>query len=400
MKILLIGFMLKQDDVLQYKGASIAGNRMQLSYVENLIKIGHEVNVLSFVPISFFPKSRRLWIRSRNISLAEDISATSPGFLNLPFIKVFMQALSTKVYINKWLKMTDKSPKTIITFNAIYQIASPLMHLNLPSNVKKCCILADPPLIQLKNQGLVAYIKNHMFKREEKLISMYDGIITLNENSARHYAPQKPFIVIEGGVDERAILLYHHTIQDYPRRFVYAGALTLYSGCVELLEAFSKISHQNIELYFYGTGPMQYRIEEFAKHDGRIHYGGYLSSEKIQEIYRASHFLVNPRRTKDEISAYSFPSKLFDYLLSETPVLSTIFPGLPHEYIPYFHVLPSEQVNDLLDSLNLVLNKDYALLKKQAIDARKWIMKEKSWTNQMKRLSDWMIQLHEMEEKL
>lgn len=404
MKILFVGFILKPDEVTSYPGASVAGNSMQLSYIKILNRLGHDIDVLSFAPIAYFPKSKRILIKSRWTDLSDEIKGYSPGFMNLPFLKIMIQSNQTKKYIASWIKKNQGIPKTIITYNANPQLATSIISYSKQDDIKTISILADPPINQLKYNKFVEFFKKREQKKTEKLLKEFNGIVALNINSIHQYTPEVPSIVIEGGVDiEDEIINQVDKVKD-SKRFIYAGALTAYSGCQELLDAIKLIPRDDIEFVFYGEGPLLKNIQMCAKEDSRISYGGYLTHDEIKKAYRKADFLINPRLTDNKISEYSFSSKLFDYLLSETPVLTTLFSGLPSEYMEHINPIHTSDANALKEDILSILSLDYMILKKRAIDAKKWLLKEKNWTKQMQLLTEFIMKLHRnkksMEESL
>ena len=58
---------------------------------------------------------------------------------------------------------------------------------------------------------------------------------------------------------------------------------------------------------------------------------------------KTASMLINVRKPEEEASAYCFPSKLFEYMISGSPVLSFKIPGIPDEYFDY--LIPMENSN-------------------------------------------------------
>ena len=50
--------------------------------------------------------------------------------------------------------------------------------------------------------------------------------------------------------------------------------------------------------------------------------------------------LISTRNPSEEASAYCFPSKIFEYMVSGNPVLSTEIKGIPDEYFGHMIALP------------------------------------------------------------
>ena len=53
--------------------------------------------------------------------------------------------------------------------------------------------------------------------------------------------------------------------------------------------------------------------------------------------------LISTRNPAETASAYCFPSKIFEYMVSGNPVLSTRIPGIPEEY--FAHLVPLDDIS-------------------------------------------------------
>lgn len=196
----------------------------------------------------------------------------------------------------------------------------------------------------------------------------------------------RPYIVMEGLVD--ADMKVPEFVDKYDKRVVlYAGGLYERYGLKYLVEAFHKANVDNSELWLYGKGPFTEELPEYQKSDSRIVYKGILPNDKVVEAELRATLLVNPRPTDEEFTKYSFPSKNMEYMVSGTPVLTTMLPGMPSEYYPYVYLFDKgESVEGYAEVLKNVLSLSAEELEAKGRKARIWMLTNKNNVSQTKRI--------------
>ena len=199
----------------------------------------------------------------------------------------------------------------------------------------------------------------------------------------------KPYVILEGHSDifmkERQPAL-EKKLQ--PRVCLYAGGVSKQYGLGNLVDGFRMVNIPNARLHIYGPGDYVKELEQIAKEDNRIYYGGMLLNTQIVDKELEATLLVNPRPTHEEFVKYSFPSKTMEYMASGTPVLTTVLPGMPKEYHPYVYLLEDETAAGICDTMRKVLeNSDEALFQK-GMEARNFILNEKNNVIQARKLLD------------
>ena len=119
------------------------------------------------------------------------------------------------------------------------------------------------------------------------------------------------------------------------------------------------IQDSDIELWITGGGNAEAYIKECAKKDNRIKFYGFLPSRQdvLQKQAEAS-LLVNMRLPSELASGYCFPSKLFEYMATGTPVLSFDIAGIPREYLQYLLIVEKESTEALREKMQLALRLD------------------------------------------
>ena len=162
--------------------------------------------------------------------------------------------------------------------------------------------------------------------------------------------------------------------------------LDLRYGIKELLDAFAELP-QNYELWLTGNGNAVPLIEERAKDDNRIKYFGYLPTRlDLLNKQREATMLISTRDPGEEASAYCFPSKIFEYMVSGNPVLSTKIKGIPDEYFNYIVPLETIEKDNLKSKIieigNMSREKRLAFGEK----AKDFVLKEKNCVKQAERI--------------
>lgn len=333
-KVLFLGYLVPTNIEGELSGLSVAGNRMQWNIIKHLAADAElEVECLSVLPVAAFPKDKQLYVKSRKLDFGGMFSAASIGFCNLPFIKQIWQTLAMYHAARKAMK---KSPEaTVLCFNLFPQIGVPMRWLQRKhSNLDTVAILADLPIDDdTKRKGFSVWLRKRFDASTWKSISACKRFVVLNEQVAKLYTKGKPYIVVDGGVDESKIVEYSQP-KDMPKEknILYCGALTEYNGILNLLEAMKKVEHADLYLDIYGGGYLENEVKIAAEQDRRIRYHGRVSNNEVLKHQKEAWLLINPRVTSDPISQLTFPSKTFEYLLSRTPVLSTRLNGYGKEY--------------------------------------------------------------------
>ena len=96
--------------------------------------------------------------------------------------------------------------------------------------------------------------------------------------------------------------------------------------------------------------------------------------------------LVNPRPPIGEWTSYSFPSKNMEYMASGTPLVAFDLPCIPEEYKQHFFC--AKDVDDFGRLLKKIVKKNTEELNAYGLEARKWIIKNKSSRVQVKKFVD------------
>jgi len=200
----------------------------------------------------------------------------------------------------------------------------------------------------------------------------------------------RPYIVMEGLVDVNMTIPKNNQKKD-KRIVIYAGGLYERYGLKLLVDGFIKADVENTELWLYGNGPFVESLATYCENHPNIIYKGIRPNEEVVEAELKATLLVNPRPTHEEFTMYSFPSKNMEYMVSGTPVLTTILPGMPKEYYPYVYLFDKgETTEGYAEVLRHVLTLPDEELQEKGMKARNWVLENKNNIKQAKRITEFI----------
>lgn len=383
MKILFLGYAVNPEEAKHLSGASVAGNKAQISLLSELAKRSDvTLSVLSLYPIATFPKDRA-FVKKETMTLFDGVTALRVPYANLPGIKQLSQLLSVW---RQAKKLADKDT-VVLSYNLYPQLGEPLCRLKKRLGCRTASVLADPPIDDRpdKRKLLRTFFRKLFDDSTKRSIRTCDKLIVLNRAAAETYAPKTPYIVMEGGVNKDAL-----PAPDFKKArektILYGGALTEYSGVTGLIGAMEHITDPDVILEIYGAGPLDKTITAYAKDHPNVRYGGKISNEEMLARQRSALLLVNPRPVEDEIAKVTFPSKIFEYMTSGTPVVSTKLNALTEEFRKRMFIAESEAPGDLADAINRALSESDDARRAIAEDAWNFITTEKNWEAQTERI--------------
>lgn len=390
MKVVYIGYAIDRESCDKQLGASVAGNNMQLGILKELKnKMKDCLDIITVYPTASYPKEQKIYFKTYINKISKNIEGIFIGFINIPFIKDLTQCIS--VFKNARKIIRKEKECKIITFNARPSIAIPSIILKKIYKCELICLLADPPVDDIKKRyGLNKIIMNIFYKSIEKSILKYDKIIALNKKAIEIYAPDKPHIIIDGGIeiDERNKLeMKFKSNYDHNKKvIVFSGALTEYNGIEDMIDIMKYIEDENIELHIYGNGNLKSYTEEKIESMKNVIYKGVVSNNEMKKLQSNADLLINTRKVDDLVSQVTFPSKIIEYMLSGTVVLSTRLNGLTNEYLQHIYTTVSSDPKVIAEEIKSILYTSQDELDKKSIKAREFIINNRSWKVQTQKI--------------
>lgn len=132
--------------------------------------------------------------------------------------------------------------------------------------------------------------------RKEKEIELADYIVTLSSFAASTYktfCPDKIIVTIPLGVDTSRFTYKEKDLTKKFFNFLFVGNITYAKGVDLLVEAFSQIKNDSIQLFFSGS---QGDAHNLLKKDSRIKYLGKLNQAELNKLYHDCNVLILPSR--------------------------------------------------------------------------------------------------------
>ncbi len=358
---------------------------------------GSAMSLISAVPvISCYPKYPDILFRGGRWKHREDAQDRFLPFVNIPILKHLTRFFSAVMHVSRWLRGHRGDPKIII-----YAMHSPLLLAAVIATMlfrgKIYLVIPDMPeymdvgirrgFFRKVGKKIDGYLMNRMLKK-------MTGLIVLSKYVAEDgFSGRIPYLVVEGAVSPE-IANGHREPSSIPLRkekiIMYTGSL---AALDLLIDGFRQIPDHSYRLWISGRGEMEKQISELSGRDERVIYWGLLSNEEISKKMLQATALINARSAKTPHIQYSFPSKLLEYMLAGRPVISTALPGIPEDYYDYLYILKDESPQALASFIQEVCSKPPQELREFGERARRFVMAEKNYRRQGKRIYEFMQSL-------
>ena len=394
---LYLGYAVNRDKEKQLTGLSVAGNKMQINMLKELCsKLPEKIVPISIYPVAAYPSYKSVVIHSHEEPLFNFsgnqgnncLKAIVPFIINIPFVKNLFEIFSTYLTARKVARKYDI--KQIILFNSFPPTAYTALRLKKRYGCEIISLLADLPIDDSVNtKGIKSLLLRLFQKYTKKAIQQMDKLIVLNKEAAIQFAPNIPYIVVEGAVDKSDIFPFKY-IKPERKNIVFTGALQKYNGITEVVEAMKLLSETDIELDIYGKGEFEEYVKKADREYPHIHYFGVKSNEDIMRIQREAYLLINPRPSNDYIASVTFPSKMFEYMTSGTPVLATRLNGYTQEYVDNLYIIEDSAPQCIADTIKKVSELEDGELRRKAENAYYMIVNYKNWAIQAQRIIDFI----------
>ncbi len=390
MKILFLGYTISKEATLNLNGVSYAGNNMQLNVLKNLVnETGMDICSITIYPIAAFPKSKKIIIRKENIQLFNNFYSVKIGFINLPILKQILETIMVFLEARKQIKKNNI--KTVFTFNMFPQVGLPAKWVKKLYACEIVSLVADLPIDDsVGRKGLSKVLRDIFDYLTKSAILECDKIIALNINAINKYAPKTPFIIVDGGVESSDITPLKRK-RNKEKNIVYTGALVEYSGILNLIEAMKLIKDEKVVLDIYGSGQIEETIKRETKIMDNVRYHGRVDNLQVKKIQREAFLLVNPRPVDDPISKVTFPSKIFEYMLSGTPVLTTRLNGFSEGYLDKMFFVDNNNPELLATEINKIISLSEKERSSIALKARTYVINNKTWAKQCEKMKEFIL---------
>lgn len=398
MNIIFLGSMLPPDRMKYGSGISVAGNKMQYNIIKYLAQ-NEDVHlyVLSEMPVRPFPHDKRVFVKRYQDRLGKNVEYIEIPYINIPIIKQWSQICSYISCAKQWIDLQDKP--VLLAMNLFPYNGLAFLKLKQKYGLKNAAILADLPIDDnYSRKGLSKTFRKIYNKITVRCIEQCNNYIVLNEQAIKNYTSGSVrYIVVDGGINPEevteATAVKSGEQRGSKKRIVYSGALTDYNGIRELIAAMKYISDDSIALEIYGGGILENEVVETIKGYDNISFRGKVSNEDMMKIQSEAWLLVNPRPVDDPIARVTFPSKIFEYMVSGTPVLTTRLNGFTEEYYDKMFFVEDNDPKAMAQKISEIASMDKEELNRMSIKAKEFVIKEKSWEKQTDKIYRFLEEL-------
>lgn len=367
---------------------SVAPIVFETALLEGFKKNNVDMEIHSFPMIPTFPHSNILFFGNKIEHLKCGYTCRWLRTINIPVLKQLSRCLDARKILKRWVK-ENREDGVIVTYSIPPFLVNEILRYKRKYNLKIIAIVPDllrDMYINENSKSIITKLKQMYIKPALKSQGEYDGYVYLTDAMHNVVAPTKPYIVMEGIAGDLPNEEIKSADESDSFSIMYAGMLFEKYGILNLVDAFEKLTRNNIELWLFGDGTAAPIIKERAKKDKRIKYFGSVNRETVLEYEKKASILVNPRNPKDEFTFYSFPSKTIEYMLSGTPLLTTRLNGIPEEYFKYVFSVEDNSVDTLADAIDSILDYSKEDLNNIGMRAKKFIIEEKNSYKQTEKI--------------
>lgn len=379
--ITVLGFTVPSDcldEIMQSdQNLPVQTHKFAWSLARALSLTGSNVNFLSAMPVSNYPKMPRLLFAGKKFQ-SEGYSGHFIGFVNLLVFKHLTRFFWCILYGVSYVK------KNRTDLLVVHGVHSPFLLFAIFLKffkIKIVAVLTDPPGVFLPTDGLFVMLLKRIDRLVVKaLLSRFDGVIALTQALVDDFAPLESSFVMSGFLDPNleCVEFSRQVHASGVFKMAYAGGLSDAYGVNLLLEAVQKSNCASVQLFLYGKGELVTKIIEVSRQDSRIIYGGVVPPSDLPPLLSEFDLLVNPRPSSGSFVRHSFPSKIIEYMALNVPVLTTRLSGIPKNYFEHMYVVDDETASGLWKSIESVMNTPVQERGSVGLRARRFIIDEAS----------------------
>lgn len=361
--ILFVGAFDLEGDTVTI-ASSAAGNQVQHEICEALRKEAEHrklvFKVVAFKPLKRWPHGPLFW------PLSKRSGAVYFGYVNLPIFKQVIFVIQLLQYL-VWLR-----PKILVKYNiSFFEIICLLIYKRVQPDAYIAAIIQDVKIIPGR------WFLNWLDKLSMRLAKYIDLTIPVSEKIADDFGFEASRVIIfRGGLTRQSRALLAADVKSVEPFAVFAGALEAYNGIDLIVERWSTLQCE-VDLHIFGKGSCTQKVQEFAAHNPRVIYHGFIEEREINKWQSVAAINFCLRFSKDIDSGYFFPSKLFNVMCAPGSVFINLFDGLPLDLLHGCSLI-NDDLSNLDDAVRWALQKSDLEINRSA--RLKWIKNNADWT--------------------
>jgi glycosyltransferase involved in cell wall biosynthesis len=344
-----------------------------------------------------FPKSGLIFQLPRKKYKLGDYEQSQVWFLNVYILKQITMAVSIYLQLLAWAFVHRRCRRVMLVYNVFSAFSIPTLFAAWLTNSIPVALIADTPHDCYSYRGIKGLLERLDYFQQIRVIKRFSGVICLTKQTWDDFAPERPGLVVEGGISTDEVTeplgevncaIAEQLLRT--RVCMYTGELSNLNGIEMLLKGFALVPDPDVRLWLLGRGECESIVLDAAALDSRISFLGFLPNNEARALQRRATLLINPRPSHQEIAKYTFPSKLLEYLQSGTPVLTTRLPGIPSEYYQHVFAIETETIEGIAVALSSALSTPAAELRGKGEKAREFVVRDKSWQAQARRIASFL----------
>lgn len=358
--------------------------------IEGLAKNDNcDIEVLSALPVSASTVNRYVF-PYRTETTIEKIKYHHIAFLNGRLMRYLTVFVSAYKFMRKWIKDKQTKNTWIIVDPLCPIVAIPARVVAQKKGINVAAVITDiPTLATNMKENKESIIKRKLTALYQKIsnrdLMSYDAYIPLTESINEEInVRQKPYCIVEGVAD-----IKDNQISDvHDNYLMYAGGVYEKYGVKTLVEAFLDLQCKDVELHIFGDGSYVDELKKICEQHSQVKYMGCVLPKEVVGYEKRALLLVNPRPCDEEFAKYSFPSKIMEYLLSGTAVVSSRLPGIPDEYFEHMYVFKDTTKTEITQTLSEIISKPREELILMGRSGHMFVMEKKNNLIMAKKILD------------
>lgn len=381
MHILYVGYYVEDStfsEIVNRKINNMSVARQKFEY--NIIRGLHEQLGENVSFISYVPTDGKLMIPPS--SIVDNATITHLAIQKGSVGSVLAAYTKFRKYL---LSLGEEKLKglRVLMYAVIPPFEQALLSLKKKYGIKIITICSEVPALRRYGKSISASIKKNIMTLYNE---QFDGYVFFSDEMKNVVkCKNKPTMVLEGIAPE----IRRKPTAGKKNVVMYAGGLAADNNIPFLLECCKDIPELD-EVWICGVGPDVEKVKEIATTDSRIRYFGRLNNEKVMELEEKAKVLVNFRSPDVELTKYSFPSKILEYISAGSLVISTRLRGIPEEYFNYIVPIYLDDKESIIRKIVECLIMDDKMYYEKCKKAQQFIEENKSYNNQTYKVIDFI----------
>ncbi len=393
MNLFYMGLIYPKEDYFIIASKCKRGMQTQLDNFQKLViealeksPLVNDLLICNSLPVGVYP----LHYADLYLSAIQNGNIHSVGCLNLPYFKQKMREKRSYDLLMKWLAKSPYNRDVLL-----YSLYLPYMRAAVKAkesypDLKLGIIVPDIPTdlgLASGRRGWMLHLEQNMAKKSVALCENFDYFVLLTKHMEDVLPMQMGArcVVVEGIAPNELKLPSEELVEKTYRKYgipgnnprvVYTGTLQEELGILDVIQAFDDPSLAHVNLVIAGAGTLADTVKAECGKRTNVFYTGFIERGEAINLQMGASVLINPRKNTGKYTAYSFPSKTMEYMLSGKPVICYKLAGIPNEYDEHLYYIHHER--QIAPMIQEILRSDGEQIARHGIEARYFILNHKN----------------------